>query len=246
MLLRVALFTTLFASTALGQNGTFDIQSGGRSIGRSTYSLSKAKQGYKLSSHATTHFGGSESELTNEFKYTDSLAYTEGFSSNIVSQLHTSYTPNKTRDQLTIAMVQAGVQDQHNLVIKPDFTIMPAYDAGAAQVMLLLATTHPSEKNLYNIVVPGSTRSGPVDPADQVAGPKASPGNNAYDALWATGPEAAGTLDGKPVALHTYVLTAGKFTWIFYADEAGTLMQVNVSMVNASYIRAKFKLTPAP
>jgi len=248
LLLRDAFLATVssavlaVSSAALAQSNTFDIQSGNRSIGRDVYTLAKAKQGYKLNSRPSTHFGGSESSMDSEFKYDDNYAFAVGSSSNMVTQMHTSYTPDKGRTVLTIGMVQAGVQDSRYLDIKPDFAVMPPYDAGAAQVMLLLATTHPAAANLYDIVVPGSARSGPPSNATGEPPVASRPANNAYDALWTKGPDTTGTLDGKPVQLHTYVLASGNTTWSFVADDTNTLMQLDVSNLNASYIRAKFKL----
>jgi hypothetical protein len=227
---------------ANGQSNNFDLQANMKSIGHDTYTLAKAKQGYKLTSRFSYHLSGMESEVSDEFKFSDTFTYVEGAASSISSQMHTSYIPNKARTELVVGMVQAGVQDSKHLPIKPDFVIMPHYDAGAAQAMLLLATTHPTADNLYNVVVPGATGATPPrDPSEPPGGHQA-PGNNAYDALWTKGPDATGTLDGKPVALHSYVLTGGKNTWSFFADTDGTLMQLDNSMVHASYVRAKFKL----
>ncbi len=55
-------------------------------------------------------------------------------------------------------MVQGGVQDSHHFAIKPDLAILPPLDPGTADVMLLLATIHPTENNLYNVVVPLNSR----------------------------------------------------------------------------------------
>ena len=250
MLLRIAALALMTVATACAQTNNFDLQSGGRSVGRASFTLAKTKQGFRLSSHLSYHINGLESDLSNEFKFSDAYSYVEGASSNISSQMHTSYVPNKTRTDLVIGMVQGGVQDSHHLAIKPDLAIMPPFDPGAAQVMLLLATTHPTEKNLYNVVVPGSSGGGgsgrgdsapPPDPSEAAGGHQPA-GNNAYDALFAKGPDGNGTLDGKPIAIHTYVLTAGKNTWTFFADDQGNLMQLDNSMVHASYIRVKFKL----
>jgi len=251
MIIRIAILTlanaTIAALPSQAQSNSFDLMSGARNMGHVTYTFAKAKQGYKLTSRVSYHINGIDSDVSDEFKFSDTYTYLEGGASSVTTQMHTSYMPNKARTDLTVGMVQAGVQDSHHLAIKPDFAVMPPYDAGAAQVMLLLATTHPTADNLYNIVVPGSGGAGagkgapPPDSSDASA-PHQAPGNNAYDALWTKGPEAAGTLDGKPIALHTYILTAGKSTWTFFADDANTLMQLDNSMLKASYIRAKFKL----
>jgi hypothetical protein len=246
MFLRVAILATLVSSVATAQTNSFDIVAGGKAIGKDTYTLAKAKQGYKLDTHPTTHFAGSESNTSSEFKYDDNYGFVVGSTANQINQMHTSYTPDKTRTQLVVGVVQADVQNSRFLGIKPNFAIMPSYDAGAAQAMLLLAVTHPTADNLYNVVVPGLERSGPpADPGGGYQAPRQKPGDFAYDALWAKGADTTGSLDGKPVQLHTYTLSAGKSTWTFYADDTNTLMQVDVSLLSASYIRTKFKLDSA-
>ena len=253
MLLRSFTLALLAAATAAAtaQSNTFDLQIGMKSVGRSTYTLAKAKQGFKLSSHSTYHILGIDYDSANEFKFTDAYAYIEG-GSNGLNQMYTSYTPNKAHTDLVVGMVQAGVQDSHHLAIKPDFALLLPFDAGTAQVMLLLATTHPTVNNLYNVIVPsggggsgqgGANKPGTMpDPSTDTPGGHQAMGNNAYDALWTKGPDTTGTLDGKPVTVHSYLLTSGKSVWTFYADDANTLMQLDNSMVKASYIRAKFKL----
>src|SRR5580704_8067873 len=116
---------TVIPATVLAQPNTFDLLSGARNVGRSTYTLSKAKQGYKLSSRVSYHLMGIESDSTNDFTFSDAYAYLNGSSSSTSTQMHTSFTPNKPRTELVIGMVQGGAQDSRHLVIKPDFTILP-------------------------------------------------------------------------------------------------------------------------
>lgn len=250
MLLRLAIFALIPATAAAAQTNSFDFVSGGRSLGRASFTLAPSRQGFKLSSHISYHMNGMESDVSDEFKFSADYAYLEGSSSSISTQMHTSYIPNKTRTDLVIGMVQGGVQDSRHLAIKPGLAILPPFDPGAAQVMLLLATIHPTANNLYSVVVPGATPGGgggrgdsapPPDPADGGGGHQPA-GNNAYDALFTRGSDGSGTLDGRPIALQTYLLTAGKNTWTFFADDQGNLMQMDNSMVHASYIRSRFKL----
>jgi hypothetical protein len=178
-------------------------------------------------------------------------AFQQGSLTDDNTQSVYSFLPDKSRTVLTIGTVQAGQMDSHKLAIKPDLVFLPGFDAGAAQVMLLLATTNPTATNLYNVFIPGAGAVGRGSPPPEPTGgdaPAAAPraGNNAYDTAWAKGSDAAGTIDGKPLALHTFVLSGGKATWTFYADDQNTLMQLDASMFGVSYIRAKFKLNPAP
>ncbi len=156
-------FLPLFAAAAacplLAQSSTFDLQMAGHSMGRDSYTLSKAKQGYKLSSRLSYHINGVESDISDEFRLADDYHYLEGISSNDAIQMRTSLVPNKARTDLTIGMTQGGAQDSHHLAIKPNFVLLPNFDAGAAQAVLLLATTHPTPDDLYDVVVPGAAPS---------------------------------------------------------------------------------------
>ena len=231
---------------ALAQANSFDVVAGKRSIGHDTYTLKKTKSGYQLSSRIGTKLNGNDTDMGDEFKYDEAYLYVEGGSTDVANQGHTSYNPNKARTQLTIGTSSGSVQEAHQLAVKPAFTLLPMYDAGAAQAFLLHALTHPTADNLYSIVVPHQGAGGaPVDPEGGSAGPAAGSGNSAFDALFTKGPDATGTLDGKPVTLHTFTLTAGKSTWVFYADETNLLMQLDSSMARASCIRVKFKLDAA-
>ena len=256
MFLRVSVVAALVLpgafSCASAQSNTFELQSGGKVIGKDVYTLAKAKQGYKLSSRVGYHLAGAETDTIDDFRLSEEYAYQDGGASSLASQMRTSFTPNKPRTMLTIGMVQAGVQDSRQLAIKPDFAILPSYDAGAAQAFLLEAVLHPVASNLYNVVVPGGSAAGPrpgdtgADPtAGRGAATVAQSGNQAYDTVWTKGADTSGSLDGKPVALHSYSLASTRGTWTFYADDANMLMQVDASMTHSSAVRAKFKLDAA-
>lgn len=253
MLLRLAALAManaiLVPAMLHSQVNNFDLKSDGRNVGHTTFALAKVKQGYKLTSRLSYQLDGIESDASNEFKFSEAYAYIEGGSSSINTQMHTSYVPNKNRTDLVIGMVQGGAQESRHLAIKPDLAILPPFDAGAAQAMLLLATTHPSANNLYNVVVPGGApthnagRGKGEPPTDPEAGRgHQASGNNAFDARWTKGPDTNGTLDGKPIGIHTYILKSGKYVWVFFADDQNTLMQLDNSMAHSSYIRVNFKL----
>ena len=254
MFLRTLTVATLLTAAAAAQTGkdnvTFDLQVNGKTIGKDVYKLKKEKQGYSLSSRYSYHAAGAEFDTSDDFKLSDDFVYLDGGASSVATQTRYSFTPNKTRTVLTIGTVQAGVQVGASMNIKPDFTVMPNYDAGAAQAFLLEAMTKPLEGGKYNIVVPGA---GSAAPPPGAAGTEDDPsrpatrvqaGNVDYDAGWNKGADATGMLDGKPVKLHSYFLASGKNRWLFHFDDTNSLMQLDNSMVHASYIRQKFKLDP--
>ncbi len=257
VLLAVATVLPIEAHTQAGtQAGTFDLVVQGKVIGKDSYTLTKAKGDYKLMSRYGYRVGPADVHLLTEFKFSDAYGYVEGTSTNGDNQLVTSYVPSKTRTELTVAQFQAGNSNSGSVDIKPDLVILPSFDAGAVQALLLLAVTHPTANNMYDVLIPASGGGGggggrggrgvpPPVAADATADAALPPGNNAYDALWGQGKDLTGTLDEKPITVHTYLFAFGKFRWIIFADTDNNLMQVNVSVLHASYIRQKFKLDPA-
>jgi hypothetical protein len=248
MTLRAVVFALIaVAPTAAvlhAQTNTFDIVSDGKVVGKSTYTIAKAKQGFRLQGRTTYVIRPVEARATDDIRLSDNYGFLQGSITDQNSQTVYSYLPDKSRTTLTVGTIQAGAMDSHSLPIKPDAAFMPSFDAGAAQVMLLLALTHPTSNNLYNAIVPGNAGHAPkqYDPKSvEAETPDRRPGDNAYDVLWAKGSDATGTLDGKPVNLHSYTLT-GKVSWTFYADDQNNLMQVDSSQDKASCIRANFKL----
>ena len=248
MTLRAVAFVLIaIAPTAAvlhAQTNTFDIVSGGKVVGHSTYTLAKAKQGFRLQGRTTYVIRPAEARTTDDVRLTDNYGFVQSSITDQNSQIVYSYIPDKSRTTLTIGTIQAGAMDSHSLPIKPDVAFLPSFDAGAAQVMLLLALTHPTSTNLYNVIVPGnsghSQKQSDAKSLDAEAG-DSHPGDNDYDVLWAKGADATGTLDGKPITLHSFTLT-GKVNWTFYADDQNNLMQVDSSQDKASCVRANFKL----
>jgi hypothetical protein len=253
-----ALLLTLVAlvpAAALAQSASFDLEVDGHPVGHDTINISKTKSGFKASSQYSFRIGSSSSDISNEFKLTSDYGFLEG-SSVSNSVFHTMFQPNKARTQLSIGHSGNGNQQSNTVAIKPDLVVLPSFDAGAVQVLLLLATTHPTSSNIYSLFVPASGPSGGGGAAPTGGRAKTAQhvGGDAVDdtsilqtdisndALWAKGRDVTGTLDGKPITVHAYMLAFGKHRWVILADDDNNLMQANVSMLNAAYIRSHFKL----
>jgi hypothetical protein len=234
------------------QANTFELQASMHSIGSATYTLLPAAQGFTLFSHVTYHFDDVDSEFSNKFKYSPVYAYLEGLFSIDAIETHTSMVPNPARTVLLFDEVHRDAHHPHEVSIKPGLVVLPPFDPGAAQVLLLLATAHPAEKNLYSVVIPairgrGGAAGSEAPLPERTEGPsvRQSTARVALEAVWAKGPDTTSSLDGKLIGVHTYILTAGRITWTFFADDANNLMQLNNSMLHVNYVRAKFKLDPS-
>jgi hypothetical protein len=113
------------------------------------------------------------------------------------------------------------------MAIKPNFVLLPDYDPSALQSLLLETVVHPAEKDLYLVLVPGQR-----------------PGEDPVPALWLTNqPDAHGTLDGKPLTLHHFILRLYKSQYDLVADETNTLMMASSTSLSAIYTRDSFILT---
>jgi hypothetical protein len=263
----------LFTALAHAQTNTFELRAGGAKIGQASYTLAKTKSGYRLSVRSDAQIGGHPSEVSEDFKYDENYAFQEGDIDNRDMHVHNGYVPSKDRTEVVATVAHNGVQVSKSLVCKPAVALLPGFDPGAAQVMLLLATTHPTPTSSYSIIVPGGGEGGgggddgasgggrggrghqsaAAAPAPGAAAPQSQgpePGGDAADGLWKKAQDLTGNLDGKSIPIHAYLLASGSFRWIFFADDANTLMQVTLPTLHATYVRQNFHLdlppTPPP
>jgi hypothetical protein len=228
----VLLAVLALPAAVLAQAVTFDFTVEGKPAGKDTYTLAKDKHGYKL--HSKYHFNvhSQDGDYSNDYKFNDVYATLEvAMSINSDQPVLVSYIPNKARNEVTISRVTGGSQNNDFFTIKPDFFILPPFDAGAAQAFLL-ACSLPATPSTVNIYVPtfADTRSHGT-PAD---------------ARFVKGTTVNGTLDGKPITAKTFLLFTPDFRWIFYADDTNNLLQLDEPIAKASFVRQHFTLADPP
>jgi hypothetical protein len=247
----LAFLLALAALPAAAQNN-FTITINGKPVGKCSYTIEKTKDGSHVKSKISYHLSPTntptqESEvatrgrgsstapgLAGDFQFVEDYkldannVYAGGFIMNMATLVNTSFTPSKTRDKLIITQNQNGSQSLANPIdIKPNFVMLPDYDPSTIQSLLLETASHPAEKDLYLAVIPGRRQD-----ADPVP------------ALWLTNqPDAHGTLDGKPITLHHYVLRLYKSQFDVFADDTNTLMLATSTALSAIYTRENFVLT---
>jgi len=253
MLIRSTAFilAALAAPAALAQNQTFDLIYNGKSIGKDTYTLAKSKTGYKLTSHYALATRGLATDIRDTFNFTDDYTYIDGTEENQDSNRQTTWLPSKDHKDMNMNSLSQGAMSNHvePLAATLPFINIPGFDAGAVQAAVLFIAAHASDPG-YTAWVPGYILAGlgardGVSSDDTMAIKQAEqlpPNSHSYNVQWVAGPEATGTLDGKPVKLKTAQLGFDVHRWTIYTDESNTLMQVDVTALPASYVRAKFKL----
>jgi type 1 fimbria pilin len=251
-----ALLSVSLASTAaLAQSNAFAIVYDGKQVGKSVYTVKKTKKGFEMNDRSTYRLGGQDGDLSDEFHYGPGYNYIDGTDIDHNTQLQTSYVPSKAGDQVTISRFQQAGHDSNIVPAKPDMIVLPSFDAGSAQMALLYVKTSPTADSKYNVLFPGGAGGGArgggggrhggggTAPDDAAAMPT---GDNTVDMLWVQGKDAEGSVDGKPVSLHTYELAAGRLRVILYADTQNTLMLADAPALKMLYIRNGFKLAPPP
>jgi len=242
-----ALTAVLLSAPLHAQANTFELHLNGKPVGRDTFSIAPNSKGVKLISILKFTIRNFDVDARDEFNFSDSYTYLDGSQTDKSTNQQSSYLPDKPRKELTIAYAAAGKTSSKFIDMKPNLVVLPSFDAGAAQALLTLATSHPTPDNHYAIFIPDNGAVGQTRGDD----PNAAPPEDSlpreprvYDSVWVKGGPLTGTLDGRPVNVNTYALAFGKFRWIFFADESNNLLQVNVSLLHASYIRNSFKLDP--
>ena len=249
---RLILCFTLAALPAIAQNN-FILSINGKPAGKCSYTIEKTKDGEHIKSKLSYHLSASANstaqetqtstrgrsaaadsglasdyQLIEDYKLDANNVYAGGFMTDMKTLANTTYTPTKGHDKLIIAQNQNGSAGLANPIdIKPNFVLLPDYDPSAIQSLLLQTATHPADKDLYLAVIPGGRQQ-----SDPVA------------ALWLTNqPEAHGTIDGKPVTLHHYILRLYKSQFDVFADDTNTLMLATSTALSAIYTREGFILT---
>ncbi len=258
MLLRSAalLATVLAAPVAFAQSGkdavTFDLILNGKNFGKDTYTITKAKSGYKLLSHIQALTKGLQIDDRDTFNLGDDYAYIDGTDSNQDSNSQMDWIPSKDHKNMNTNSSGSGAFASKVEPLSGTLPLlnMPAFDAGAAQAAILYVIAHPSESG-YTVWLPGynligmNARPGVTHEDNSIVLQTETlpQGPQSFNVQWAKGPDVTGTLNGAPVKLNSYQMGFGQFRWTFFTDQAtNNLMQMDVSVLRASYIRSKFKL----
>ncbi|HEY0308002.1 MAG TPA: hypothetical protein VGB94_07565 [Acidobacteriaceae bacterium] len=241
-LLSLAAALLLTSTGAAQAQNTFTIQSNGAPTGKCVYSFDKTKDGYKIVSRyqarTVSQFkeadaadpitrNGSSIQQTHSYKLDTNYGYTGGNVVDSTSQITNGYSPNKPHTELLLTTLQAGIQGpSKDLPLMAGYIVAPNYDASALQALLSQATSHPTADGLYFLIVPQDPKSGPK--SGQIK--------------WTALADTTGTLAGKTLTVHHYGFSYGKPLYNIYADETNTLMQVDLSSPNVSYVRSGFVL----
>jgi hypothetical protein len=224
MPLRSAIIATVLVCIAsaarAADKNNFVLLNSGRPIGSASFTIEKGKDGYRERSQYGIH----ESQYNDDFKVDENGNFVSGYTQDSLTQAMSTFQVNKQRTELMVTMAHA-YNSQTLALPNPNFLVLPDFDPGAVQVLLLTLLAHPHPDSLYYLVIPGQD----------------STNNNAVRIESASG--ASGTLDGKPVSLKHVHMVYLKGTAELYADQDGNLMEADMDILHTNYVRAKFVMS---
>jgi hypothetical protein len=222
------------ATTAAAQTSSYDLLYNEKPLGHDVVKLSTTKQGFKLTSRFSYRGSGpaSDGDFLDEYKLTPTYALDEALLSNEATNGATSYVLNKKRDSVTIAYNQVETHQTAVVDIQSNFFILPPFDAGAAQA-LLLNLAQPGAAATLNLIAQPDPHAPATLSAEQ----------HTARAQWIAGPDLEGTLDSQPVTVHTYMLAIPRAQWLLLADSSNNLLECSLPALRLTYVRQYFHLT---
>jgi hypothetical protein len=250
-------FVSVSAFASDANNFVLVSSSNGKVIGKAGYSISKAKENFKVHSHFEYRMSTAllpkrpepapvpgqekpyrpammmEGQFAGEYTVDAQGNYVTGFIVDSTSNAMTSYSPNKARNNINVSETQAGsVGNARDIEVpSPNFIFMPEFDPAALQVLMTAEIAHPHGNDPYLLVVPGGVMTY---------------GGNVllYVTIEPAKDTRTGTLDGKPVTLKHYILLFHAGRAEVFVDDSGNLMDAQFGPLGVDYIRSKFVLAP--
>jgi hypothetical protein len=212
---------------AYGQAGNFDVAQRGKSVGTASFNFVATADGYDSNSLVRVSMKGLNYALSkteqlsaaNELKHVLLSATVNGTAVNVTA------TPDSA--QLLLNISANGRSSTARLAGHPAAVFLPDFDPGALETLLALGVVR-NNRDLWAIL-PKQSGTEPASVAPIVV---------------ATYADEAGTMDGKPIAVHHLVATiAGSRTELFSGPE-NQLLQAELPQAGFALVRKGFILNP--
>jgi hypothetical protein len=209
------------------QAGSFEVSQLGHPVGTASFNVVATQNGFSSTSLVRVSMKGlayslsknEELSADNQLKHVQLSALVNG------SAVHVVAAPDSA--QLLLNVSANGRSSTARLAQHPAAVFLPDFDPGALETLLTLGVTR-NGRDLWAVL---PKQSG------------AQPASVAAIEL-ATYPDEAGTLDGKPIAVHHLVATiAGARTDLFSGPE-NQLLQAELPQTGFALVRKGFILKP--
>jgi hypothetical protein len=215
------------AASAAAQAGSFEVSQLGHVVGTASFSFVASADGYDSTSLVRVDMKGlnyahsktEELSASNELKHVQLSAIVNGTAVNLTAEPDTA--------QFLLNVSANGLSSTARLAQHPAAVFLPDFDPGALETLLTLGVSH-NNRGLWAIIPKQSgSEAGSVEAIEL-----------------ATYADEAGTLDGKPIAVHHLVASiAGTRTDLFSGPE-NQLLQAELPQTGFALVRKGFVLTP--
>lgn len=215
------------AGSAAAQAGSFDVLQLGHPVGTASFNFAATADGYDSTSLVRVDMRGLNYVLSKTEQLSAANELRHVLLSAVVNGAAVNITAAPDPAQLLLNVSANGRSSTARLAQHPAAVFLPDFDPGALETLLALGVSH-NNRDLWAII------------------PKQSgtePGSVAAIEL-ATYADEAGTLDGKPIAVHHLVATiAGARTHLFSGPE-NQLLQAELPQAGFALVRKGFILKP--
>ena len=213
----------LMPAAACGQSGSFEITQNRTVVGTASYSVKATPSGFDSTSLVRVDLQGLDYSLSKTEKLSPHSHLVHVQLSGIVNGSAVNIVGKPEAGQILLNISANGRTTTTQLAAHPGAVVLPDFDPGALETLLVLAAEQ-NNRDLWAII---PKQAGSIAPIQL-----------------ATYADQQGTLDGKPVVVHHLIATiAGNSTDLF-AGQENQLLQAELPDQGFALVRKGFVLTP--
>ncbi|MFP5237398.1 MAG: hypothetical protein ACLGSD_15995 [Acidobacteriota bacterium] len=209
------------ASTA--QTASFTISQHGHNVGTASYQFSSVPGGYHATALVNVSMKGLNYSLSKDEQLDSASHLKSAVLSGTVNGSAVSIIAKPDASQFQLNISANGRASSSHLAFHPAAVLLPDFDPGALQTLLVLAVEQ-NNSNIWAII-----------PKEQ---------GSIQAVTVATYPDEHGTFNGKPVTLHHLAATINNQPIDLFASERNHLMQAELPADGFALVRTGFVLTP--
>lgn len=210
-------------SQASQQSGAFTISQHGHAVGTASYKFVARPGGYESTSLVNVSMKGLNYALSKDEQLDSTSHLKNAVLSGTVNGSAVSILAKPDASQYLLNVSANGRATSARLAFHPAALLLPDFDPGALQTLLVLAVEQ-NNSNIWAII------------------PK---GQGSIQAVTiATYADEHGTFNGKPVTLHHLAATINNQPIDLFASEQNQLMQAELPADGFALVRTGFLLTP--
>lgn len=208
---------------ASAQSGSFDVSQNGTSVGTASFNVKATAGGYDSTSVVRISMEGLNYSLSKTETLDPANRPLHILLSGIVNGSAVNVTAKPDGGQFLLNISANGRSSTTRLDGHPNTVMLPDFDAGALETLLVIAAQQ-NNRDLWAII---PKQAGMIE-----------------SIRLATYADQQGTYEGKPVTVHHLVATIGKETTDLFSGPENQLLQAELPEQGFALVRKGFVLTP--